>query len=134
MRPYKILVVVSDRGIREELSCWLESQCLQTAAVTNGEHALKILERDEFDVAICEVFLPGLDGVELAKAITGRDRPPAVVLMSLYTTRSMAREAYHAGARAFLRMPISYEGLGKIIDRVSGKNLSFITPVERYDE
>ncbi|MFH1166023.1 MAG: response regulator [Pseudomonadota bacterium] len=134
MDPRRILIVVSDRGIRESLCAMIDTTFnSHTSVAKDAETAIEILERESFDVVASEIFLPGMNGIELAEFIKNRGGP-LVVLMSGFITSSNQNAAYRAGAKAFMRMPVKCEQLLKIIDQVATKNLSFITPIGRYDE
>jgi two-component system, NarL family, nitrate/nitrite response regulator NarL len=52
------------------------------ASVASGEEALAVIDELEFDLVLMDLYLPGLDGVEVAQVLAGRDRPPAVILIS----------------------------------------------------
>ena len=67
-----------------------------------------------FDVALCDVQLPGLDGIELLDRLVKASPETAVFLITAYATVENAVEAFHRGAQDYLMKPI-------LLDEVSGK-------------
>lgn len=74
----------------------------------NGRAALERLEREPFDLAIVNHFLPGLSGCEVVRQLRGaaRTRELPVVVISTGGERAR-REAYRAGADLFLEKPLA---------------------------
>ena len=83
----------------------------QVTAVTSGEAAVKAMEEDVFDLLLTDIHMPGMDGIEAAKAIrrneasSSRPRTPIVALTAdaLETGRRACREA---GMDGFLTKPV----------------------------
>jgi len=66
-RKAKILVVDDEAIIRESLRDWLSDAGHQVLVAENGSQALEILERDKPGIAIVDLVMPGMDGIELLK-------------------------------------------------------------------
>lgn len=95
------------RGLLEELG--------QTVTwVSNGEAALELLERahDEFDLVFSDVIMPGIDGLELARAIRSHWPALPVVLTTGYSHALVAEQDH---GFALLRKPYSLGGLADIL-------------------
>ena len=63
-KPAAILVIDDDKNQRSMLVFSLRDQGYSVTAVENGEAALAAAQTTRFDVAICDIMMPGLDGVE----------------------------------------------------------------------
>ena len=65
----RILIVEDEAHIRRVMSIWLERHGHQILHAVDGAMALQVLERDEVDLIISDMNMPGLDGLELIKAV-----------------------------------------------------------------
>ncbi len=114
MRPRKILVVDDEPGIRQSLCGVLEDEGYTAAAVGSGEECLEALPAGEFELVLLDIWLPGIDGMEVLgriQEIPMTDRPMVVVISGHGSVEAAVR-ATKLGAFDFLEKPLS-------IDKVS---------------
>jgi two-component system nitrogen regulation response regulator NtrX len=107
----RVLIVDDEPGIRESLSGVLEDEGYFCHTVGTGEECLQELARQSFDVALLDVWLPGIDGMEtLARIqeIPFADRPQ-VVIISGHGTIETAVKATKLGAFDFLEKPLTIQ-------------------------
>jgi len=111
MKRNRILIVDDEPGIRESLSGVLEDEDFETAAAASGEECLELLERESFDVALVDVWMPGLDGLDVLHRIEQRQDPerPVVVMISGHGSIEAAVRATKLGAFDFLEKPLTIE-------------------------
>ncbi len=72
-----------------------------------GRDALEILEKEEVDVAVCDLRLPDISGMEVLRATRSLTPPPVVLLLTAYGTIESAVEALKAGALNYLTKPVN---------------------------
>ncbi len=84
-------------------------------AVPDGRSALKALREQVFDVALLDLSMPGLDGLEVLEAIAGDPSRPQVVFVSGYGTVATATRAMKLGAYDFAEKPVDPERLLTIV-------------------
>src|SRR5947209_17086846 len=101
-----ILVVDDEPLIRETLSEYLTSKGFRVAACAGGEEALARAADRRFDVAVCDVQLPDLDGIELLERLLKISPETFVLLITAYATVENAVEAFQRGAHDYLMKPI----------------------------
>jgi two-component system response regulator AtoC len=101
----RILVVDDDDALRESLELFLASEGFDVAAAADGTLALAQLERAPFDVVLCDLRMPGIDGFELLPQLLRIAPGLTVILMSAYGTRDLAIEALKRGAYDYLAKP-----------------------------
>jgi DNA-binding NtrC family response regulator len=65
----RVLVVDDVRGVRESVKIALEAAGHETEAVDNGRTALELLRKDSYDVLVTDIWMPGIDGLSLIKAL-----------------------------------------------------------------
>ncbi len=111
MKRHRILIVDDEPGIRESLAGVLEDEDFETAAAASGEQCLELLERHSFDVALVDVWMPGLDGLDVLRRIEQRADPdrPVVVMISGHGSIEAAVRATKLGAFDFLEKPLTIE-------------------------
>lgn len=103
----------------------LESGIDVVAQVRDGTQALRELEQNPPDVAVVDVGMPGLTGVEVARAIG--DRVP-IILYTEEADRALVVEALDAGARGFVLKEAPLDDLLRAIEVVVAGGL-YVDPV-----
>ncbi|MBN1769640.1 MAG: sigma-54-dependent Fis family transcriptional regulator [Deltaproteobacteria bacterium] len=106
---YHILVVDDEKNIRRTLELVLTGEGYKVSAVPTAEEGLGLLEREEIDLAVLDVKLPGMSGIDALKRIRERhpDEPQLpVVMISGHATVKEAVEAVQLGAADFFEKPI----------------------------
>ena len=110
-----VLVVDDEPIIRDSLAEYLTSNGFVVRAVGSGEEALALVGKDRFDVVLCDVNLPGLDGLDVLDRVGQLSPETFVLLITAYATVESAVEAFQKGAHDYLMKPIIlHEVLGKI--------------------
>ena len=77
-----VLVVDDEQAVADTLRMVLEHHGFEARSIYSAEAALKFLESSTPDIVLSDVFMPGLNGVELAKAIRSKYPSCKVILMS----------------------------------------------------
>jgi two-component system nitrogen regulation response regulator NtrX len=111
MKPRRILVVDDEPDIRQSLSGVLEDEGYAVSAVESGEACLAALPGGEFELVFLDIWLPGLDGMDVLARIQEIALPerPVVVVISGHGSIEAAVKATKLGAFDFLEKPLSIE-------------------------
>lgn len=104
-----ILVVDDERGIRDELERILRDEGFTVSTTGTGEDALAAVSREIFDLVLLDVWLPGMDGIEVLRQLRAAGHQLPVVLVSGHATAEMAVRAVREGALDFLEKPLALE-------------------------
>jgi CheY-like chemotaxis protein len=78
----RILVIDDQNPVRAAIVLALQARGFEVVAAASGPSGLAIFEQSEFDVAIADLFVPGIDGVSLIKALRQRNPRFPVIAMS----------------------------------------------------
>ncbi len=107
--PFSVLVIDDEEGIRESLKGILEDEGYEVFLAENGEEGLRIFEEQGPDLVMLDIWLPGIDGMEVLRVM--RDRKPdiPVVMISGHGTIEIAVKATKIGAYDFLEKPLSLD-------------------------
>jgi len=107
-----ILVVEDNPGMREGLSEVLREAGHEVCEAVDGEEALEIMAHTNFDLAIVDLKLPGINGIEVLRQLKKRDVvETAAIMITAYGTIETAVEAMKLGAKDFITKPISIDEL-----------------------
>lgn len=80
MSNEKILVVDDEKDIRDIVGIYLESNGYTTIKAENGKEALKLLEKENIDLALLDIMLPDTDGISLCLKIRANKNIPIIML------------------------------------------------------
>jgi DNA-binding NtrC family response regulator len=114
----RILVVDDEPLIRETLAEYLGQEGYAVTACASGEEALERAAERRCDVALCDVQLPGIDGIELLERLLQIDPQTFVLLITAFATVENAVEAFQRGAHDYLMKPILLDEVGNKIRRL----------------
>jgi DNA-binding NtrC family response regulator len=105
-RQASVLIVDDEPLIRATLAEYLIQEGCVAVAVASAEEALRKAAEQRFDVALCDVQLPGLDGLALLERLQKLSPETAVLLITAYATVESAVAAFQRGASDYLMKPI----------------------------
>src|SRR3989338_3198152 len=105
----KILVVDDEAAILQSLSGALRDDNFDVSTAGSGEEALACLESAEFDVVLLDIWLPGMDGLEVLQRLKAAQPALAVIMMSGHGTIETAVKATKLGAFDFVEKPLSLD-------------------------
>ncbi|MFD0713273.1 helix-turn-helix domain-containing protein [Paenibacillus sp. GCM10027626] len=90
----------------------------QTYLAVNAEEAVTILRAQRIDLALTDILMPGMSGLELMKL--SRNQYPRIrwVVISAYSEFSYAQEAVRLGAKDYLLKPIGKEAVIQLVERM----------------
>jgi two-component system nitrogen regulation response regulator NtrX len=109
MNKEKILVIDDEAGIRSSLKGILEDEDYAIKTAETAEEALELLRKQDFGLILLDIWLPGMNGIELLKKIKAMNENSQVVMISGHGTIETAVTATKLGAYDFLEKPLSLE-------------------------
>jgi DNA-binding NtrC family response regulator len=112
----RILIVDDDESLRESLQLVLSAEGYEAVCVADAEAALHQLEISTPELVLCDLRMPGMDGMELLPQLVRRLPEATVILMSAYGTAELAIEAIKRGAYDYLAKPLDFPRLAKALD------------------
>ena len=104
-----ILIVDDEEVLQDVLSTLLRREGYSTISATTGEEALELIEREEIDLILLDLMLPGLSGREVLRQIRQRDPEQVVVVITAYSSIESAIGAMRDGAFHYIPKPFKNE-------------------------
>jgi DNA-binding NtrC family response regulator len=101
-----VLVVDDEPVIRDTLAEFLCGEGYVTDRCGSGEEAVALAGRRKYDVVLCDVNLPGMDGIDVLDRLAAVSPDTAVLLITAFATVESAVEAFQKGAHDYLIKPL----------------------------
>lgn len=101
----KILLIDDEASIRQTLKEILEYEKYQVEEVANGADGLKKIENEHYDLVLCDIKMPKMDGMELLNAVYEKGIEIPFIMISAHGTIDNAVEATKKGAFDFISKP-----------------------------
>jgi two-component system response regulator AtoC len=105
MPDARILVVDDEENVRHMLELTLRREGYRVTLSADGADALDRLRTTPFDLLLCDINMPGLDGMALLRALRPLGRNTGIVMMSAYADLDGAMETIRAGAHDYVAKP-----------------------------
>ena len=121
MTKARILAVDDQRYFRELIEGLLEEEGYAVQTTSSGEEALHILEREDFDVIITDLVMPGIDGAELVRRVKERVPDQEIVIVTGVVDVKTAVDAMKLGATDYILKPFDRTGLTSALGKILGR-------------
>ena len=106
-----IAIVDDDRSFRESTQLLLRSAGYRAAVFASAREFLDAIGHNETPCLILDVFMPGMDGLELQRRLNEAHRQIPIIFITAHASESEELRARKAGAVDFLRKPVNDEKL-----------------------
>jgi DNA-binding NtrC family response regulator len=117
MKKNSVLIVDDEKNIRMTLGQAMEDIGLETDTAVNGEEALIKFSEKDFDLALLDLKMPGIDGMETLRRLRQTRKDVKVVIITAYGSIDSAVEAMKLGAVDFLQKPFSPQDVRDIVSK-----------------
>ncbi|HQY65894.1 MAG TPA: sigma-54 dependent transcriptional regulator [Pyrinomonadaceae bacterium] len=118
----KILVVDDEKNLRLVVQKEMTRQGHDTDEAPDGEAAWEMIEADDYDVVLCDINMPRLDGISLLRRTRERIQdPPEVIMLTGQATVESAIEAMKLGAYDYLTKPYRIAELSALVTQAAEK-------------
>ena len=125
-----ILVVDDDRALRHAVSSLLERQGHTVLQAGDGPAALAHLAREEVQLMLLDMGLPGMSGLDLLSRVRAGDRPPIVVVITADDTPETLLAAIRGQAYRYVTKPISPAAIVEVVAEALAASSHATLPIE----
>ncbi len=113
--PPKILLVDDEKEFVHTLSERLETRNLESSVVYDGEQALEFVNKDEPDVMVLDLMMPGIDGMEVLRRVKSEHPYVEVIILTGHGSDKERSLADELGAFAYLNKPVGIDDLARVM-------------------
>ncbi len=127
---HRILVVEDNTYISEMIFHCLSTKGYFVSQAYNGLHALTIVENEQYDLALIDIQMPGLNGIETLSLIKSKHPSIKAIIMSANLSLSYIHEAMAKGSDAVLNKPFE---ISQLYDLRPLKKIVFENQIKKID-
>jgi two-component system, response regulator PdtaR len=106
-KPYSVLITDDDRDYRETLREIVEPEGYRTVLASSGEEALDILRENPIHLALFDVYMPNMTGVEAIEIVHQINAVLPCILVTADPSEDVMRQAFRVRAFSVLPKPVS---------------------------
>jgi UDP-3-O-[3-hydroxymyristoyl] N-acetylglucosamine deacetylase len=129
----KVLIVDDEERVLKSIAGVLEDEGFRVTTARSGEEAIGIFQQEEPDVTLLDIWMPGMDGIEVLKRLKWIAPDCQVIMVSGHATISTAMTAVKSGAFDFIEKPLSLDILLMTIRRALARQNDLLK-VRRSEE
>jgi DNA-binding NtrC family response regulator len=111
----RILIVDDELVVRDSLDKWFVSEGYFARPASGGREALEALQQAEFDIALIDIKMPGMDGMELQARLKEADPELSVIIMTGYASVDTAVQSLKRGAYDYITKPVDPDELSHLV-------------------
>jgi len=105
----RVLIVDDEEVVRETLMNFMDVLGYQSVAVATGEEAVVEMRKNAYDLVLTDLFLPGMDGIDVVREIKAINANTVVVVMTAHGSIQAAIDSIREGAYDFISKPFDIE-------------------------
>jgi DNA-binding NtrC family response regulator len=117
IKKEKILVVDDEKIVRESLFHWFQEEGYQVETAEDGETALRIFDKNKFDLLLVDMKMPGMSGLDLLAKIKEIDKDTIVILITAFASVPTAIKALKDGAYDYVTKPVDPDELEHLVKK-----------------
>lgn len=110
-KPIRILLVDDEIGFVDVISKRMSIRNMKVTRAYSGTEALQALKREDFDVAVLDLKMEDMDGIEILKIFKKIDPDLPVIMLTGHGSEEAARDGIRFGAFDYLTKPCDFEEL-----------------------
>lgn len=125
-KTLSIIVVDDDEATCENLADILEDRGFDVDVAYEGRSALEMIGRKSYDLALLDLKMPGMDGLELYRKIREHNAGTVAIIVTAFATPETAAEALQAGAWQVMSKPADFAKLLTFVDEIGSQPLVMV--------
>lgn len=118
MKKHSILLVDDHRIFLEGLKNLIQEPFHVKEIANSGKEALELIKSSEFDVMITDYEMPGINGLELVKAVRATQPEIKIIVLSMHDDPSVIKELLRTGVLGYLLKNNTYKNLSEALQKV----------------
>ncbi len=119
LKTLNILYAEDDQTTRENISKTLSLFAKKVVTASNGSQAIKLFDKQPFQIIILDYIMPIVDGMGVAQHIRSIDKNIPIIICSSYTDKEKLISSIKVGINDYLEKPINFNTLYKALENVA---------------
>jgi excisionase family DNA binding protein len=115
-----VLVVDDEEAIRDLMVTALASKARQVLTAAGGEEALELVKRNEVDLVLLDLSMPGMNGVDTFRELHALRPALPVIIVTAYPDSDLMAQALEIGPFTMISKPVDLAQIQKTVDRIVG--------------
>ncbi|MBM4274407.1 MAG: response regulator [Deltaproteobacteria bacterium] len=111
MEKFKMLVVDDETDFLETIVKRLKARNIEVAGAESGYQALDLMDRQDFDVVILDVKMPGMDGIETLREMKKKKPRTEVIMLTGHASVESGIQGMQLGAFDYVMKPVALDEL-----------------------
>ena len=111
----KVLVLDDEKGLCEQLKDFFTCRGYMVFAVTSGEKALEVIEKENPHILFLDIRMPGIDGLEVLRQAKEKNDKVKVIMVTALRGEDKRFRAKELGADEYLVKPFDYKEIERLI-------------------
>jgi two-component system OmpR family response regulator len=111
MNKFRVLIVDDEPDFVETIVKRLKGKGLEAEGVLNGRDAIALLDKEEFDVCVLDVKMPGMDGIETLSEIKKKNSLMEVIMLTGHGSVESGIRGLQLGAYDYIMKPVPFDDL-----------------------
>jgi two-component system OmpR family response regulator len=111
MNKFRVLIVDDEPDFVETIVKRLRVKGLEVEGVLNGRDAIALLDKEEFDVCVLDVKMPGMDGIETLSEIKKKNSLMEVIMLTGHGSVESGIRGLQLGAYDYIMKPVPFDDL-----------------------
>jgi len=113
-----LLYVEDDQVVRENFTEIFQTYFDRVITTDNGNKALELYEQNSIDVAILDISIPGMNGLNVASKIREKDDETILLIVSAHSDKEKLLKAVNIGLFGYLVKPVTHSELDKVLQKI----------------
>ena len=130
----KIIIVEDDRTVGQYVQQGLEEQHYHADLVDDGLEGLRLISGGKYDLAVLDLRLPGMNGVEMVRTLRDRGIGIPILVLTAQDALESKVAALRAGADDYVTKPFAFEELLARVEALARRPRQVATPVLRIGD
>src|ERR1700761_2851217 len=127
----QILIVDDEPNVRLSYRMTLETEGLVVREADSAAKALELFDEERFDMAILDMRMPEMDGLDLLEEMRKRKNMTPAVIITAYGDVPHAVRAMQLGAIDFLQKPLTPDALRSLVTEILARHVEAKAPAHR---
>ncbi len=129
-----MLYAEDDLGVQKEMLEYFSTYFKELHVATNGKEALEIYQKHKPQVLILDIYMPEIDGLQLAKLIRENDYKTKIIIMSAHSQENLMLQAINTNVNYYIVKPATINKIKSMLDKISEELMREAKEILRFSE